>query len=86
MSIPGRNEIRKKIAGGEIIIARFDEADLADNLKTLTSDVHGIRRIVDDAKPWLKVIGWILGVAGVSAAGWVTVELLQALFGAGPAP
>ena len=60
--------------------------NLADSLKTLTSDVHGIRRIADDAIPWLKVIGWILGVAGVSAVGWVVVELLQGFFGAGPGP
>ena len=86
MSILGRNEIREKITSGEIKIARFDKADLADSLKTLTSDVHGIRRIADDAIPWLKVIGWILGVAGVSAVGWVVVELLQGFFGAGPGP
>lgn len=55
--------------------------NLADNLKTLTSDVHEIRKIVDDAKPWLKVIGWILGAAGVAAVGWVVVQLLQGLIG-----
>ena len=53
--------------------------NLAENLKTLTSDVHEIRKIVDDAKPWLKVIGWILGAAGVAAVGWVVVQLLQGL-------
>ena len=57
---------------------------LAENLKTLTSDVHEIRRLVDDAKPWLKVIGWILGVAGVAAVGWVVVELMQSFFGGRP--
>ena len=54
--------------------------NLAENLKTLTSDVHEIRRIVDDAKPWLKVIGWILSAAGVAAVGWVVVSLLQSFF------
>jgi len=57
--------------------------NLAENLKTLTSDVHEIRKIVDDAKPWLKVIGWILGTAGVSAVGWIVVTLLHDLFGGG---
>ena len=55
--------------------------NLSQNLKTLTSDVHEIRRIVDDAKPWLKVIGWILGAAGVSAIGWVVFYLMQSFFG-----
>lgn len=53
--------------------------NLAESLKSLTSDVHEIRRIVDDARPWLKVIGWILGAAGVSAVGWVVVQLLQSI-------
>ena len=60
--------------------------NLAENLKTLTSDVHEIRRIVDDAKPWLKVIGWILGAAGVAAVGWVVVALMQSFFGTSPSP
>ncbi len=60
--------------------------DLAENLKTLTSDVHEIRRIVDDAKPWLKLIGWILATAGVATVGWVVVGFLQNLFGASPVP
>ncbi|MEM8824190.1 MAG: dCTP deaminase [Pseudomonadota bacterium] len=55
--------------------------NLAENLKTLTSDVHQIRRIVDDAKPWLKVIGWIVGTAGVAAVGWIVVQTLQSFFG-----
>ena len=55
--------------------------NLAESMKTLTSDVHEIRRIVDDAKPWLKVIGWILAAAGVAAVGWVVVQMLQSAIG-----
>ncbi|WP_419737952.1 dCTP deaminase [Ruegeria sp.] len=60
--------------------------NLASNLKILTSDVHEIRQIVNDAKPWLKVIGWILGAAGVAAVGWIVMSLLQSFFGTPPAP
>ena len=55
--------------------------NLAESMKTLTSDVHEIRRIVDDAKPWLKLIGWILAAAGVAAVGWVVVQTLQSAIG-----
>ena len=58
--------------------------NLAENLKTLTSDVHEIRRIVNDAKPWLKTIGWILASAGVAAISWVVFALLQSFFGSSP--
>ena len=58
--------------------------NLAENLKTLTSDVHEIRRVVDDARPWLKIIGWIVGAAGVAAVGWIVVTLLQSFFGTTP--
>lgn len=54
---------------------------LAENLKMLTSDVHEIRKIADAAKPWLKIIGWILGAAGVAAVGWAVVAALQTFFG-----
>ncbi len=60
--------------------------NLAENLNTLTSDVHEIRRLVNDAKPWLKVVGWIVSVAAVTAVGWVVAETLQNLFGSNPGP
>lgn len=55
--------------------------NLAETMTSLTSDVHEIRRVADDAKPWLKVIGWIMGAAGVSAVGWVVVVLMQGFLG-----
>ncbi|MDE0696294.1 MAG: hypothetical protein OXH76_10740 [Boseongicola sp.] len=57
---------------------------LAENLKILTSDVHEIRRLVNDAKPWVKFIGWILGAAGVAVTGWFAVEILQNFFATSP--
>jgi len=59
---------------------------LAENLKTLTSDVHEIRQTVNDVKPWLKVIGWIISAASVATIGWVVVTLLQSALGVGPTP
>jgi dCTP deaminase len=53
--------------------------NLAENLNRLTSDVHAIKSIVDDARPWVKVIAWLLGAAAVAAIGWFVVFLLQSL-------
>lgn len=55
--------------------------NLAENLKTLASDVHEIRKLVHDAKPWIKAIGWIIGTAGVAAIGWVVWHVLQSFSG-----
>lgn len=54
--------------------------NLATNLATLTNDVHAIKKMVDDFKPWLKVIAFLLGSAAVAAVGWVVVQLLSSWF------
>ena len=54
--------------------------NLASNLETLTADVHEIKQVISDLKPWAKVIGWLLGAAGVSAVGWAVIEILSRLF------
>ncbi|MBC6438534.1 MAG: dCTP deaminase [Rhodobacteraceae bacterium] len=55
--------------------------NLARNMETLTSDVHEIRKLVNDVKPWFKLIAWILTTAGVAAIGWLVWNFLQGWFG-----
>ncbi|MBC6442856.1 MAG: hypothetical protein GDA53_07000 [Rhodobacteraceae bacterium] len=54
--------------------------NLARNMETLTSDVHEIRNLMNNARPWFKLIAWILTTAGVAAIGRLVWNFLQGWF------